>query len=169
MVKRYTLAALVLFWILCVPVAHAQNFVKLWNIDSAKPVSSTDPLPVTGSVSTITNPVKVVGVDGSTIMTNANPLVARTPTVTQANITGATGNVPNSDTAVPLTAASTHLCVKTDPAAAILYVDLTNNTATTADFRIDPGSCLCLDGLPGISSIHILGASATGTYSVAGW
>lgn len=142
MVKRYTLAAFVLFWLLCVPTAHAAPQVGLWDTAGAKPYSSSNPIPVT-------------------------PLAGGS--VTQANITNATGNVPNTSTTVTLVAASTHLTIKTDPAAAVLYVDVANGTATTADFRIDPGAGMTWDNLPSMTAIKIIGASATGTYSVTAW
>ncbi len=249
------IAALLLIAFFVIPLcAYAQNYTQLWLKEAEAPVSSSDPLPVTASISGLVDPVKLMGVNGTTIMTNANPLSStlsiagaansatngmyfnllqgnavlsatnpifdrltigaglvsatngiysnllqgnavltaanpifsdistggavvsnsnplrtQQPTVTQANITNTTANVPNTDTAVTLTASSTHICVKTDPAAAILYVDFTNGAATTADFRIDPGAAITLDNLPGITSIHVIGASATGTYSVAAW
>ena len=152
---------------LCLP-AVAQPYSKLWENTNNVPVTTTNPLPVTlsGGSSAL---VGVKGADGSTITSNTNPLPVKTQTVTQANITSLTANIPNVDTARALTASSTHLTVKTDPAAAVFYVDLTNSTATTSSFRIDPGSSVTFDGLPGITSIHVLGASATGTYSVAAW
>lgn len=147
--------------------AMAQNYVQLWNKESQKPVTTTDPLQVTlisGSAL-----VGVKGNDATTISTNTNPLPVKTQTVAQANISSFTAAIPNADTAVALVASSTHLTIKTDPTAAIIYVDLANTAATSADFRIDPGASISLDGLPGISSIHIIGAAAVGTYSVASW
>lgn len=84
-----------------------------------------------------------------------------------SNMTSVTGNVPSSATTVTLTASSRHLIIKTDPAAAVLYVSFSGN-ATTSNFRIEPGSALSIDG-PALPSISILGASATGTYSVCAW
>lgn len=123
---------------------YAQSFVSLWDQPNATPYSTSDPVPVSLS-----------GGSGGTS--------------TQAQVTSVTGNVPNSSTTITLTHASTHLVIKTDPAAAVVYVDLNNGTATNADFRIDPGAGLALDFLPSFSAIKILGASATGTYSVAAW
>lgn len=88
----------------------------------------------------------------------------------QANIINTTGNVPDSSTTVTLSSTRTylHVLVKTDPAAAVLYVDFANGTATTGDFRIEPGSAILIEGVP-ISAFKIIGASALGTYSVLAW
>jgi len=137
----WKLIFLSLFFAAATLAASAQNFVTLWDYTNQTPYTTGDPLPVSGA---------------------NNPL-------SQTNITSITGSVPNASTAIALTAASTHLVVKTDPAAAVLYVNLANGTATASNFRIDPGGSITLDGLPSISSIKILGASATGTYSVAAW
>lgn len=84
-----------------------------------------------------------------------------------SDMTSVTGNVPNTATTVTFTKASRHIIVKTDPAAAVLYVAF-SGTATPSNFRIDPGAALAIDG-PALGSISIIGASATGTYSVAAW
>lgn len=127
---------------LCALPAIAAPGTELWLPSASDYVSGTNPLPVT--------------------LSGSAP-------VTQAQITSLTASVPNASTTVTLTHASTHLIIKTDPSAAILYVNLTNGTATTANFRIDPGAGLSLDNMPSITAFKILGASATGTYSVAAW
>lgn len=88
----------------------------------------------------------------------------------QAAIINTTASVPNTSTAVTLSATRTymHVLVKTDPSAAVLYVDFANGTATTADMRIEPGASVLIEGVP-ISEFKIIGASATGTYSVLAW
>jgi hypothetical protein len=141
--KRHLAILLIAFFLMPLS-ASAQQQVQLWNVDSEKPVTTASPLPVT----------LYGGSGGAT---------------TQAQVTNATGNVPNTSTAVVMVHASTHLIFKTDPAAAISYVDVANGTATTADFRVEPGGALALDNLPSFTQIKIIGASATGTYSVAAW
>jgi hypothetical protein len=86
----------------------------------------------------------------------------------QGNFTNTTASVANSDTTITLTKASRHVIIKTDPAAAIIYVDLNSGTATTADFRIEPGGALTYEGEP-VATFHYIGATATGTISVMAW
>lgn len=86
-----------------------------------------------------------------------------------SNTYSVTGNVPATSTVITPTVASRHMIIKTDPSAAILYVRLDGGTVTSANFRIDPGASLSLDGLPLLPKISILGASAAGTYSVLAW
>ncbi len=209
--------ALLISFLLGVPV-HAQPFVQLWNHGAVKPVTTSDPLPVTisggGSNSivfgvngttaqTLANPLaaqltngtqaidathgtyfnQLQGnavlsatngsfanlLQGNAVLSNTNPLFITKQTVTQGNITNLTASVPNANSAVTLVTGSHHITVKTDPSAAVLYVDLAGGTATTADFRIEPGAAQTWDDLPSISSFNIIGASATGTYSVTAW
>jgi hypothetical protein len=108
-----------------------------------------------------TNPISVRLSDGTAFILPGAP-----DTVAQASITNATTNVANTSTTITLAAASKHVIIKTDPAAAIIYVDLTNSTATTADFRIDPGGALIVELAAGITAFKYIGATATGTISV---
>lgn len=156
----------------------AQPVVRLIGGDAGSAsrtiTSASNPLPVSGTISsgtitTITNPVGVKGVDGSGIATEANPVPVITASVAQASITNTTASVANSSTTITLAAASRHIIVKTDPAAAIVYVDLANGTATSADFRIEPGGALAVDLSTGITAFKYIGASATGTISVCAY
>jgi hypothetical protein len=103
---------------------------------------------------------------------NSQPLYRGIPGgsngLSQADITNTTANVANTSTTITLAAASRRIVIKTDPAAAVIYVDLANGTATSADFRIDPGASFVYEGEP-ISTFKYIGASATGTISVAAW
>lgn len=127
---------------MAIPAAHSQAYTRLWESTANKPVTSTNPLPVTTTPSTV---------------------------VTQATITNTTASIENTSTTITLAAASTHLSIKTDPTAAVIYVDLANGTATTADFRIEPGAALTLDNLPAMTQFKYIGASATGTISICAW
>lgn len=106
---------------------------------------------------------------GVTVAVNAQPLYRQIPGgsngVAQTNITNTTANVANTSTAITLATASRRIVVKTDPAAAIIYVDLAGGTATTADFRVEPGGALVYEGEP-ITTFNYIGATATGTISV---
>lgn len=88
--------------------------------------------------------------------------------VAQSQITNTTANVANTSTALNCVVPSRRLVIKTDPAAAVIYVDLAGGTATTADFRIDPGASFVYEGEP-ISTFNYIGATATGTVSVMAW
>lgn len=81
-----------------------------------------------------------------------------------------TASVPDTSTTITLSSTRTylHVLVKTDPAAAVLYVDFANGTATSGDFRVEPGGAILIEGVP-ISAFKIIGASALGTYSVLAW
>jgi hypothetical protein len=84
----------------------------------------------------------------------------------------ATANIAATDTAITFGGSFSHIIIKTSTSAAIIYVDPNNNTATTADFQIDPGSSVAL-GLNGnmaaTTGFHYIGASATGTISWVAW
>lgn len=79
-----------------------------------------------------------------------------------------TVNIAAVDTAIVFGGLFSHIIIKTSTNAAIAYIDLNNNTATTADFQIDPGGSYQygFDGdgtaAPGF---HYIGATATGTLS----
>lgn len=106
---------------------------------------------VVGAVATIASPVYEPGTDRVTAFTNV------------------TASVPASSTTTILTNASRHVVIETSAAAAILYVRLDSTTATTANFAIAPGTQINLEALPLVSSVTVIGASATGTYSILAW
>jgi len=85
------------------------------------------------------------------------------------NFTSVTAAIPASSTVVTLTAPSRHVVIKSDASAAVMYIRLDGGTCTSANFKIDSGGAVALDGLPGINSVTILGASATGNYSILAW
>lgn len=96
----------------------------------------------------------------------AQPVTASLPAgLPPSQATNTTASVLNVSTTVTLAKPSRHVVVKTDPTAAVIYVDFTNNTATSADFRIEPGAAVTYEGQP-ISAFKYIGASAAGTYSV---
>jgi hypothetical protein len=164
-------------------VGNAFN-TRVYGKDGDTISSTTNPVPVeiqgTGSIS---GTVGVKGVDGLTIHGPTNPLANTLYTsggansvsnpifvepggTSTANITNASSSIAASSTAVNLTAASRHLIIKTSPDAAIVYIDLTGGTATTADFRLDPGDAIDLDLGNAITTFNYIGASAAGVISV---
>jgi len=137
---------LLLAFLLSIQATGAAPLVTLSGVTSPdKPVSASDPIPVSGTVT------------------------ANQTSVAQASIINTTDNIPNTSTTVTLAQACTHVLVKTPSTAAILYIDFANGAAaTSADFQLDPGAGILIEG-PSITTFKILGASATGTYSVLAW
>lgn len=86
----------------------------------------------------------------------------------QGSITNTTTTIPNTSTTVTLTAASRHIILVNSHTTTIVYVDLNNATATSADFAVGPGCALTYEG-PAITSFKILGSAASGNYSVLAW
>lgn len=85
-----------------------------------------------------------------------------------SQITNTTANVAATSTTITPTVPSRRIVIKTDPLAAVVYVDLAGGTATTADFRIEPGAAFVYEGEP-ITSFNYIGASAAGTISVCAY
>jgi hypothetical protein len=83
----------------------------------------------------------------------------------QSQITNTTENIAAVSTAITLASPSENITIKTDPAAAVIYVDFAGGTATAADFRIDPGAAFTLSGTK-MKTFNYIGATATGTVSV---
>ncbi len=96
---------------------------------------------------------------------SGQPLVEVSPnSVGQGRITNVTAAVPLVSTSVNLVVPSRQVTIKSQ--SDVIYVNFANATATsTAGFRLESGSAFTRHGLP-ISQIKILGATATGTYSV---
>jgi hypothetical protein len=133
-----------------------QGYVRLYGGDQGaiapSPASNSNPVPVT-----------VTGGAGASVAVTSTV----NPTgVAQANITNTTAAIPASSTAVTLVAASTNITISTSPGAAILYVDYANGTATSGDFAIYPGQSQTFTGVPAITTFKVIGASASGNYSV---
>ena len=89
--------------------------------------------------------------------------------VPQGSITNTATSIPSSSTAVTLVAPSKHLCICNTHSTTILYVDLANGTATSADYPISPGTGHCFDNLPSISSFRWIGSAAAGIAGVMAW
>lgn len=85
--------------------------------------------------------------------------------VSQAEITNTTTTMPTSSTDVDLVAPSEHITVTNNGTTQILYVDLANGTATTADFAVLPGTPLVYDGPP-IKQFKVIASANTSTFSV---
>ncbi len=92
-----------------------------------------------------------------------------------AVIVGQTGtsSIAASDTAISFGGTFQHVIIKTSTGAAIVYIDINNNTATSANFQLDPGAGLSLGmgpgNMPGMTGFHYIGASAAGTISWVVW
>ena len=97
-----------------------------------------------------------------------NPFNIQQPSVAAASITSTNGNVPNTATTVTFTAPSTHWSIVTSSGAANLYFTWTGSDATNSNAILYPGVIFNYNG-PAVSAISILGASATGTYSVVAY
>jgi hypothetical protein len=139
------LLALILMLLLAAP-AQAQQYVRLCggtqNQTPPVPASASNPVPV--GISSTVNP--------SGVALNL--------------ITNTTANIPNISTTVTLAAASSNVTISTASTSAVLYVDFTGGTATSGDYAIQPGASITYCGIPAVSTFKIIGASATGTYSV---
>lgn len=112
--------------------------------------------------------IALLAVLALSVPVQAQPVNASLPAgVPYGHIQAGGGNVPATTTAITFSPAVRHLDIWTVSSAAILYVDLNGNAATSADPAIAPGGAYHYEGEP-ISEIEILGASATGTYSYVG-
>ena len=77
--------------------------------------------------------------------------------------------IATTDTAVALGGTFNNVIIKTDSGASDMHVDLNDNAATTADFKIQGGGSLFYSGGSGISSFHYYATGAVGTYSYQAW
>jgi hypothetical protein len=114
---------------------------------------------------------RIFGVDNANPITSTNPLPVATggSALTGASITSVTGTVPAASTQISFTAPSGNFIIQiggTTPA--ITYLSFVS-PATTSSFAINPitatAGSYTYSGAP-VSSIYIIGASAAGTYSV---
>lgn len=83
----------------------------------------------------------------------------------QTLMTNTTASIAATSTALTLAAPSENITVKTDPSSAVIYIDFAGGTATTADFRLDPGASVTVTGTR-MESFNYIGATAQGTVSV---
>jgi hypothetical protein len=91
---------------------------------------------------------RIFGVDNANPISSTNPLPTIPGTQTIANGTSVTASIPGSSTTVTLTAASTNILITTSPGAAILYVNPWGGAATASNFAIQPGSSMSFTCLP---------------------
>lgn len=83
-----------------------------------------------------------------------------------ASVYTVTGSIPNTSTTVTFTTPSNQITIGTTGSSAVLYVTFNGATATaTAGLMVNPGSYFTYQG-PALASINIIGASATGSYTV---
>lgn len=163
---RAAIIALCLFPMLCVPMFALP--VQLQDPTTQRYIgSSANPVPVTIS-GTGTGSSNVTVQQGGSNLSATNPIFSAPDGVAQASIVNTTAAIAAADTAVALGTACRHVIIKSDVGAAAIYVDLANGTATTADFKIDPGGSIYYYG-QAISSFHYIGASAAGNISVLAW
>lgn len=105
---------------------------------------------------------------GGVALSNSNPIPVQNvapQSVSQANITSLCAAVPNSSTAVTLTAAATTIDIYTSTDADILHVNWTNGTATTSNAAIYPGGTYRYQGTA-ISAFKVIGEGTSGHYNV---
>jgi len=102
-------------------------------------------------------------------MASGNADVILPQTQGPALMTCITANIPATATTVMLLAPCTTITVITTLESSILYVQYNGTAATTSGsgIRLDPGRAYSYWGVP-IQTISIIGAAASGTYSVFG-
>ena len=137
------------------PSVHAQTFVRLIDNSAtpttAHPVNSTNPLPVT-----------ISGSGGGTVGVTSTV----TPTGTSlANSTSAAVALSGSAQSQALTAASSNVTIAASSDSTGLYFAFTG-PATTSDFFLPAGAGFTYTGVPAVSTIYFIGASAAGKASI---
>ena len=160
------LLSLLMLICLATPALAAPQ-MTVTGVDTGFPASAANPFPVSIAGSSSSANVNIQ--QGGSNLSATNPIFTTTGGVATASITNATTNVANSSTAIALAAASRHIIIKTDPTSAVVYIDLAGGTATSADFRVEPGGALSVDLGTAISTFNYIGASATGTISVCAY
>lgn len=99
----------------------------------------------------------------------AEPIFEQGSTAPTSSITSVTAAIPASSTVVTL-AGPAHSCIiKSDSGAAAMFIRFDGGTATAANFKIDGGTSQSFQGMPGFNNVSILGATATGNYSICAW
>lgn len=106
---------------------------------------------------------------GLPIAARAAAIVDLGSDVAVPTIISTTSAVPASSTTISLNHGCRHIVIKTDTGAAALYVRLDGTTATQSNFKIDGGGSLSMDALPLVTQVTIIGAAATGNYSILAW
>ena len=102
---------------------------------------------------------------GNAVLSATNPIFIAPSGVAAASIVNTTTSIPNTDTAVALGISAKRIKIQLSSGSAIMYVDFANGTATSGDYAIPAGGSVDYEG-SAITSIHVLGASASGTYSI---
>jgi hypothetical protein len=141
--------------------------------DGTNPVDATHPLATQLSQAdaavTDANPIPAQLSQANAALTAQNPIFAAPSGVVQASITNTNTAIPDSSTQVTLTAASAHIRIHNNSATETLYVDLTDDTATSADYAILPGDSMePYDGAP-LTGFKVIGTNAADTYNVLAW
>lgn len=83
-------------------------------------------------------------------------------------ITSVSSAILAADTPVVLTAPSGHVVIQLSAASAAVSLNLNNGTATTSMYTIPAGGTFTYYGRE-LVGFHYIGATATGTISVAAW
>ncbi len=157
-----------------VSLAAITNPVGVLGTSGAAITSPTNPLDVRPSADG-TNPVDAThGLYTNLLQSNAvnsgtNPIFADNGGVAQGDIVNTNTAIPDSSTQVTLGTACRHIRIRVNSAAVTLYVDLTDNTATSADYAIEPGDELVYDGGAAITAFKVIGSAAADTYNVLAW
>lgn len=142
--------------------------------DGTNPVDTTHPLDVRPSADgtnpvTADHPLPTQLSQGDAALTAQNPIFAAPSGVLQASITNTNTAIPAASTQVTLAAASAHIRIHNNSSTETLYVDLTDDTATSADYAILPGDSMePYDGAP-ITTFKVIGTNAADTYNVLAW
>ena len=147
---------------IALPAAFGQSLMQLWDAEHSAPISSTNPLQVTGVGGTTSN---VTLLQSSAVVTRANPIFSAPAGTTIANTTSLNGTVGAVAATVNLTAASYHLKVRNTHGSNTLYLALTG-VATNGKYPIPPGDEEDIYLAAPISSVSVIGSGAGTTYGI---
>jgi hypothetical protein len=155
--------------IFCQPVLAQQPVRLIGGDNSANPytlASPANPIPVAIEGSSGTPANVNIQQSGSNLSTT-NPIFSQSASLTAANQYLLNGTIPATATTITFTAASGNITISTSSGAAILYVNPTGTAATTGtgNFPLFGGGSYSYVGAP-LSTISIIGASASGTYGI---
>jgi hypothetical protein len=155
-------------------VISQSNPVPTQLSDGTTAISTTNPLATRPSADgtnpvDATHPLAVQLSQSDAATTAQNPIFAAPSGVVQASITNTNTAIPDASTQVTLAAASAHIRIHNNSSTETLYVDLTDDTATSADYAILPGDSMePYDGAP-LAGFKVIGTNAADTYNVLAW
>jgi hypothetical protein len=136
------------------PPAFSQSYVRLIDDsaspETAHPVNTAHPLPVSATVN----------VGNVAVTSTVNPTGTSLANSTSVNI-ALTGLAQSQ----ALTAASSNVTISVPSSAANVYISF-SGAASSSKFMIPSGMAFTYTGLPAVSTVYFIGASATGNVSI---